>query len=36
MSQAAGFEETLHRLAIFDEGLVEAGSGNQTIFDRTC
>lgn len=27
MSQAARFEETLRRLAIFDEGFVEAGFG---------
>ena len=27
MSQTARFQETLRRLAIFDEGLVEAGSG---------
>jgi len=27
MSQAARFQETLRRLAIFDEGLVEAGFG---------
>jgi alkylhydroperoxidase/carboxymuconolactone decarboxylase family protein YurZ len=27
MSQMAGFQETLRRLAIFDEGFVEAGFG---------
>jgi 4-carboxymuconolactone decarboxylase len=27
MTQAAGFQETLRRLAIFDEGIAEAGMG---------